>query len=90
MSNLPRSPELVKPLLFSLRSGEVLSNLEIRERVASELNLSEVQLSQIHSGSRTEFEYRLAWARTFAKSKGWIDSPKRMCWRITDSGMKRI
>jgi restriction system protein len=79
----------VKPLMLVLGSGELLSNSEIRDRVASQLSLSKELLATLHSGSRTEFEYRLAWARTFAKNKGWIQSPKRMMWEITEKGKSR-
>jgi restriction system protein len=69
-----------------LASGLVLSNAQIRDELAKKLSLDSEQLSQIHSGSRTEFEYRLAWARTYAKSKGLIQSPTRMHWQITELG----
>jgi restriction endonuclease Mrr len=47
-----------------------LTDQQILKQVIAELKLSESQVSQIHSGSRTELEYRLAWARTNAKKKG--------------------
>jgi restriction system protein len=90
MNDIPKSPDLIKPILLTLKEGEVLHNNEIRERVSRLLGLNAEQLKQIHSGSRTEFEYRLAWARTNAKSKGLIDSPKRMHWKITEVGKTRI
>jgi len=36
----------------------------------------------IHSGNRTEFQYRMAWARTKAKSDGKITSSKRETWQV--------
>jgi restriction system protein len=90
MNDIPKSQDLIKPILLTLKEGEVLHNNEIRERVSRLLGLNTEQLKQIHSGSRTEFEYRLAWARTNARSKGLIDSPKRMHWNITEVGKTRI
>lgn len=80
----------MQPLLHALKNGEVLSNKQIRDEISRTLSLTAEQLNQVHSGSRTEFEYRLAWARTNAKSKGLIESPKREHWRITELGLKRV
>jgi len=67
--DLPKSADLLQPLLRALKSGVVLTNDQIRNEIAKELSLTPEQLKQIHSGSRTELEYRLAWARTNAKSR---------------------
>jgi restriction system protein len=90
MTGIPKSAELIRPLLRALQSGEVLSNNQIREKIAKEIGITEDELRLIHSGTRTEFEYRLAWARTMAKSKGWLESPKRMHWRLTELGKTKI
>jgi restriction system protein len=84
--DLPKSVDLLQPLLRALKDGVVLTNDQIRNEVARELSLIPEQLNQIHSGSRTELEYRLAWARTNAKSKNLIESPKREHWQITELG----
>jgi len=83
MSDLPKSQELVNPLLDFLRAhGGVASNKEIASGVAATLGLPSHLLEQVHSGTRTEFEYRLAWARTKAKTAGLISSPNREHWQI--------
>jgi len=83
--DLPKSVDLLQPLLRALKNGVVLTN-----EVARELSLSSEQFNQIHSGSRTELEYRLAWARTNAKGRKLIESPKREHWQITELGKTRI
>lgn len=87
MNLLPRSGELVRPVMEVLKSGQVLTNQEIRDQVHKLLNLSEEQIKLIHSGTRTELEYRLGWARTRAKQSRLIESPSRESWRITELGL---
>ena len=91
VDSLPKSQELIHPLLKVLasKSGS-LTNDEIGSMVAETLGLSLAQISQIHSGSRTELSYRLGWAKTNAKSKGWIQSSKRENWEITPAGLKHL
>ena len=72
------------------RAGKPLSNSEIAAMVSIELELSINQMSLIHSGSRTELQYRLAWARTKAKSLGFIVSPARETWQVTPLGTQNI
>ena len=90
MPEIPKSQELIKPLLRVLNSRGVLSNAEIRQDIERLLELSDEARNLIHSGSRSELEYRLAWARTNAKSKGLIESPKREHWQITELGKMRV
>jgi restriction system protein len=54
------------PIVHSLRArGGSATIDEMEEAVAAASNLSEDQLAQLHGdGPRTEFSYRLAWART--------------------------
>jgi len=90
MNQIPKSQDLIKPLLKVLNSRGPLNNLEIREEVGRLLEITEEAKGVIHSGSRSELEYRLAWARTNAKSKGLIQSPKREHWQITELGKTRL
>ena len=90
VADLPKSVDLLQPLLRALKSGAVLTNIQIRDEVAKELSLTSEQINQIHSGSRTELEYRLAWARANAKSRKLIESPRREHWQITELGKTRL
>jgi restriction system protein len=87
MITLPKSQELVVPVLRVLaqHAGEV-TNSQIEELVKEMLSIPQVLAATIHSGSRTELAYRLAWARTKAKTSGLIASPRRETWTITEKG----
>jgi len=91
MDQLPKYQDLIKPLLSVLAAaGEPLTNAQIEKGVVSNLDIPESLSVLIHTGNRTELQYRLAWARTKAKSSGWIESPHRETWRITLVGEKQI
>lgn len=60
---------------------------EINERCVKLRKLTEEQQSiPHHPGSRTEVEYRLAWARTLAKNLGLLVNSERGVWALTDVG----
>jgi len=85
MEQLPKYQELILPLLKVLtRAGKPISNAEIESAIIQELQIPVSLSSIIHSGKRTELQYRLAWARTKAKSSGSIINPKREIWAITN------
>ena len=69
-------------MAFLAEQSRPVSNKEIDAAVARFLDIPQHLLSKIHSGKRTEFQYRMAWARTKAKSDGRISSPKRETWKI--------
>lgn len=64
------------------KNGGKATNDQIREFAVSKLNLKPEQLTLIHSGSRTELEYRLAWARTRAKRKGLLIKIGKGMWAL--------
>lgn len=76
------------PIVHSLRArGGSATIDELEEAVASATNLSEEQRSQLHGdGPRTEFSYRLAWARTYLKKGGALDNSERGVWHLTPAG----
>lgn len=76
------------PIVHSLRArGGSATIDELEEAVASATNLSEEQRSQLHGdGPRTEFSYRLAWARTYLKKGGALDNSERGVWHLTPTG----
>jgi restriction endonuclease Mrr len=81
--HIPSSVTLRDALLRVLHdSPGGLSTKEIDSSVATNLHLSEEQLSVIRSGTRTEFAYRMAWERTHAKNKGLIEKTAARTWKI--------
>lgn len=86
---VPKHDELFNPLLSALRKlGGSGSIQEQEDEVAKILGLSEKQLSEIHSGNRTKFGYRLAWARNYLKRYGLLENSSRGVWALTAQGQK--
>ena len=81
MDQLPRYQDLIPSMLRVIsEAGGPVSNSEIERGVIRELGIPQHLTEVIHSGKRTELQYRLAWARTKAKSDGLISNPSREKW----------
>src|SRR5690348_8261453 len=76
------------PIVHALRArGGSATIDELEEAVAQLAHLSEEQRSQLHGdGPRTEFSYRLAWARTYLKKGGALENSERAVWHLTPAG----
>lgn len=87
-TELPKYPDYVYPTLATIRAaGGSATIQEIEDGVSERLNLSEALLSIPHGDTgRTEFQYRLAWVRTYLKKVGALDNSERGVWSITDKG----
>jgi restriction system protein len=60
---------------------------EMEEDVAAAMHLSNDLLSIPHGdGRRTQFEYELAWVRTYLKKVGAVENSQRGVWRLTPVG----
>lgn len=81
-------PDLVWPTITSTRKrGGSASIEEIEEDVAKTLALSDAVLAAPHTkGTRSEFQYRLAWVRTYLKKIGALQNSERAVWSLTDYG----
>lgn len=81
-------PDLVWPTILAIREkGGSASIEEIEDGVARLMRLSDNVLAAPHTqGSRTEFQYRLAWVRTYLKKIGAIENSARAVWSLTDIG----
>jgi len=84
----PSFDTFLVPIVHSLRvRGGSATIDELEEAVASAQHLSDEQRSQLHGdGPRTEFSYRLAWARTYLKKGGALDNSERGVWHLTPAG----
>src|ERR1051325_10502730 len=86
-NQIPTYDRLMNPLLQALRElGGSGSTDEIYQRVAENLKLPENILSVPHdpeTTNQTEVQYRLAWARTYLKKFGFLESPQRGLWSLT-------
>lgn len=81
-------PRLSWPTIVAIRKlGGSAGIEEIEEEVANQLQLSEEVLATPHTkGTRSEFQYRLAWVRTYLKKVGAVENSERAVWSLTDFG----
>lgn len=89
MPDAPQMPthlDLLNPLLAAMHSlGGSGTTEEINGTVAENLDLPEGLLNQPHNperSSRTEVEYRLAWARNYLKHYGILENSARGVWAL--------
>lgn len=79
----PTVPELIDALVSVLgNASNPLTNDEITKEVIAYLGLPLETTELIHSGGRTELDYRLAWARTKASKQGLIRHAAPATWAI--------
>ncbi len=87
--SVPKYDDLFDPLLQAMhRLGGSASVSEQEDMVATVLQLSDKELSEIHRGNRTKFSYRLAWARNYLKRYGFLENSSRGVWALTPDGLK--
>lgn len=90
---VPSIGELMLPSLAAIGdAGGEATNDQIRETVACRLALSSDAVARTHGpkGTRTELEYRLAWARTRLAKHGWLEPAGPRRWRLTTSGWAEL
>ena len=80
---MPSTPDLQEAVLQSISAlGGEATNSEIYSWTISNMKISEDVLKIMHSGNRTEIEYRLAWARTKARKSGLIHRSAPSTWSL--------
>ncbi len=87
-SDLPPFQEYFIPTVQVMRAkGGSTTIEEMEEGVSSEMKLTEAILAVPHGdGPRTQFQYELAWVRTFLKKAGAAENSDRAVWSLTDKG----
>jgi len=68
MNQLPNITELADAILDVINIGDQKRFKEIDALVADKLNIPRELLEQIRMGKRTEYSYRMAWAKQKLKS----------------------
>ena len=82
-NGLPTAKQMISSLVDVLSISSTELNVQQIEVAISELlDLSEEQLSIRHDNSRSEFQYRLAWTRSYAKKQGLVISPRKKYWTV--------
>jgi restriction system protein len=88
--NMPRYNTFMNPVIQALKELEGSGTIEeINAKVAEIVGLSDEQLEILHNpdkGGQTEFEYRLAWARTYLKKYDVLENSSRGVWALTSKG----
>lgn len=81
---IPRYPNLMNPILRALKeNGGSCTIGEIHDKVLEQLKLPKETVEELHNNSnQSELDYQLAWARTYLRKYGAIDSSSRGVWSI--------
>lgn len=84
MKQLPQNRELLDAILIVMKNSNVAMNTAtINDLVAKRLSIPKDLLeSEDANCSGTEYSYRMRWARTELKQKGFILNVKRGKWEI--------
>jgi restriction system protein len=89
---VPTFDTFFNPVIHALKNlGGSGTIEEINARVAEIAQLSDEQLEVLHDpgkGSTTEFEYRIAWTRTYLKKYGLLENSSRGVWALTAKGVQ--
>ncbi len=85
---VPDYQSLMLPLLKVLSDGEEHNLHEVIETLADKFELTEEERRELlPSGRQAKFDNRVAWARTYIKKAGLLDSTGRGKFRIKDRGI---
>lgn len=87
-SDLPSFDEYFPPTVEALkRRGGSATIEELEDDVAETMSLSDAVLAVPHKdGSRSQFQYELAWVRTYLKKAGLAENSERGVWSLTEQG----
>ena len=86
---LPKYNELYGPFLKAISDGNTHSLKEIKALIISSLNVSSEELLQrVPSGQPTVIVNRICWAAAYLKQAGFLESPSRGNYILTDIGRK--
>jgi len=84
---IPDFQSIMLPFLKTVSDGDVYSNSVINERLAVFFKLTEEELNELlPSGVAKIFYNRVAWAKTYLKTSGLIESFNRGQFKITELG----
>ena len=85
----PRYPELLNPVFRALKEFDGSATVsEIHDNVLEQLKLPKKVVEELHCNSNlSELDYQLAWARTYLRKYGAIESSSRGVWSIAQGYM---
>jgi len=87
-SDLPPFEKYFSPAVHAFKErGGSLTIEEMEEEVGERLKLSDEVMEVPHGeGPRTQFQYELAWVRTYLKKAGALTNSERAVWSLTPKG----
>src|SRR5437870_1917108 len=87
-SDLPSFEKYFPPVVEALKNrGGSATIEEMEEDVARLMGLPDALLAVPHKdGSRSQFQYELAWVRTYLKKAGLAKNSERGVWSLTEAG----
>ena len=88
-SDLPSFEEYCVPTVRVLKErGGSATIEELEQGVAEAMALSDDIVNVPHGdGPRSQFQYELAWVRTYLKKVGYLENSERAVWRLTQDGL---
>jgi len=91
-TDLPSFDQYFVPTVAVLKAhGGSATIEELEEGVAAEMKVSDDVRSVLHGeGPRTQFDYELAWVRTYLKKVGAAENSERGVWRLTPAGLAMV
>ena len=86
--DLPPYSEYFPPAVAALKAAGGSATIEeLEDAVAELLRLSDEVLAVPHGdGARSQFQYELAWVRTYLKKVGAVENSAKGVWRLTPLG----
>lgn len=88
--SMPGVYDLTLPVLQELSDGAIHTTGELAATLASQMHLSERELSRTRSDGRPLFKNRVEWARTHLKKAGFVEYPELCACRITPRGLRLL
>jgi restriction system protein len=83
----PKFVQYFGPIVDALKSlGGSARPVEVTDKVAADLNVSDEEQSQLTSSGVPRFYNQVAWARFYLAKAGIIDSSVRGVWSLTEKG----
>jgi restriction system protein len=83
----PKFVQFFSPVIEALKElGGSGRPSEVREVIAKQLNISEIDRTELLDGGAPRFDNQVAWARFYLVKEGLVDSSKRGVWSLSDRG----
>jgi restriction system protein len=83
----PKFVQFFSPVIEALKElGGSGRPSEVRDAIAKQLNISEIDRTELLDGGAPRFDNQVAWARFYLVKEGLVDSSKRGVWSLSDRG----